>query len=199
MKRVSGDLGEGVYSASHQTSTRLRCCSFCASTFPTQARFSSPTARAHTEPMDDWNLARAAGLVRRALGPAGVRVVVVSPDETDGDSSRWSSVGLARCRTPSAGRRGSTSRRRASTSRPRSNGARGSASSPSIAVMGDGRNDVEMFRWAQAHGGEPWRWVRAPTSAPQAGCGIRALRRRRRRAPRALIARSGAAQARTGR
>ncbi len=76
-----------------------------------------------------------------------------STSRTSSTSCRGS--GSTRCRTRSDGRPGSTSRRRASTRAP---GSRSCATELGIdpahvLVIGDGRNDVGMFRWAREKGG----------------------------------------------
>lgn len=113
--------------------------------------------RLYTEHMDDWNLHRAARVSFEELSDQPVcRVVVVSPDETDEDFvelvgriglnkvsyavgwSAWLDIaphGVDKATALELVRDwlGIEPAR--------------------VLVMGDGRNDVGMFRWAQRHGG----------------------------------------------
>ena len=107
--------------------------------------------------MDDWNLVHARRVTFAELSAQPVcRVVVVSPDESDGDFlSLVDRIGLTQVSyavgwsawldIAPQGVDKSTALERVRT---------WLGIEPNrVLVMGDGRNDVEMFRWAQAHGG----------------------------------------------
>jgi len=113
--------------------------------------------RLYTEHMDDWNLARATRVAFDELGAQPVcRVVVVSPDETDEDFVELvARIGLNKVSyavgwsawldIAPQGVDKSTALEKVRTWL--------GVEPDRVLVMGDGRNDVGMFRWAQAHGG----------------------------------------------
>lgn len=113
--------------------------------------------RLYTEPMDDWNLVHARRVTFDELSAQPVcRVVVVSPDETDRDFvqlvSRIGLAGVAYAIGWSAwldiapeGVDKSTALEKVRTWL--------GIQPERVLVMGDGRNDVGMFRWAREHGG----------------------------------------------
>ena len=161
MKRVSGDLGEeSVYERFHvETFDPSEVLQLLREHLP-DAKYMvelADGARLYTEPMDDWNLVRARRVSFDELSAQPVcRVVVVSPDETDGDFlSLVERIGLTKVSyavgwsawldIAPQGVDKSTALERVRT---------WLGIEPNrVLVMGDGRNDVEMFRWAQAHGG----------------------------------------------
>ena len=113
--------------------------------------------RLYTEYMDEWNLVRARRVSFDELSAQPVcRVVVVSPDETDDDFvdlvSRIGLSGVSYAVGWSAwldiapqGVDKSTALEKVRTWL--------GIEPERVLVMGDGRNDVEMFRWAREHGG----------------------------------------------
>ncbi len=161
MRRVGGDFAEETrYERFHvETFDPTEVVDLLRAHLP-HAKYMVELAdgeRLYTERLDDWNLAHArrvdfAGLVAQPV----CRVVVVSPDETDEDflglvdriglhkvsyAVGWSawldiaphgvdkSTALERVRTWLG------------------------VESDRVLVMGDGRNDLGMFRWAREHGG----------------------------------------------
>ena len=161
MKRVSGDLGEeSVYERFHiETFDPAEVLQLLREHLP-DAKYMvelADGARLYTEPMDDWNLVRARRVSFDELSAQPVcRVVVVSPDETDGDFlSLVERIGLTKVSyavgwsawldIAPQGVDKSTALERVRTWL--------GIEPDRVLVMGDGRNDVEMFRWAQAHGG----------------------------------------------
>lgn len=114
-------------------------------------------ARLYTEYMDDWNLAQARRVSFDELSAQPVcRVVVVSPDDTDSDFvelvDRIGLSGVSYAIGWSAwldiapqGVDKSTALEKVRTWL--------GIEPERVLVMGDGRNDVEMFRWAREHGG----------------------------------------------
>lgn len=113
--------------------------------------------RLYTEHMDDWNLVRArrVGFAELVAQPV-CRVVVVSPDDTDEDFvDLVARIGLNKVSYAvgwSAWLDIAPQGVDKSTALERVRGWLGVAPER-VLVMGDGRNDVGMFRWAQAHGG----------------------------------------------
>ncbi|MCT9819830.1 HAD hydrolase family protein [Microbacterium sp. W1N] len=113
--------------------------------------------RLYTEHLDDWNLQRASRVSFDELSAQPVcRVVVVSPDETDGDFvDLVSRIGLNKVSYAvgwSAWLDIAPHGVDKSTALERVRAWLGVAPAD-VLVMGDGRNDVGMFRWAKAHGG----------------------------------------------
>lgn len=122
--------------------------------------------RLYTEALDDWNLLAADRVSFDGLSAQEVcRVVVVSPDETDQDFVELvSRIGLnevsyavgwsAWLDIAPQGVDKSTALER----------VRGwlDIDPPHVLVMGDGRNDVGMFRWAREHGGRAIAMAQGP-------------------------------------
>ena len=113
--------------------------------------------RLYTEFMDDWNLVHARRVEFAELVAQPVcRVVVVSPDDTDEDFvDLVARIGLNKVSYAvgwSAWLDIAPQGVDKSTALERVRGWLGIAPER-VLVMGDGRNDVGMFRWAQAHGG----------------------------------------------
>lgn len=113
--------------------------------------------RLYTEQMDDWNLAMARRVSFDELSAQPVcRVVVVSPDETDEDFVELvARIGLNKVSyavgwsawldIAPQGVDKSTALEKVRTWL--------GVEPERVLVMGDGRNDVGMFRWAREHGG----------------------------------------------
>lgn len=161
MKRAPGDLGEeSVYERFHvETFDPTAVLTLLREHLP-DAKYLVELAggeRLYTEYMDDWNLVRARRVSFDELSAQPVcRVVVVSPDETDDDFvdlvSRIGLSGVSYAVGWSAwldiapqGVDKSTALERVRTWL--------GIEPDRVLVMGDGRNDVEMFRWAREHGG----------------------------------------------
>lgn len=170
MKRLGGDLAE-----------ELRYERFHVETFdPTEVlhllREHLPGAnymveladgrRLYTDDMDDWNLVGAArvGFDELAAQPV-CRVVVVSPDETDEDFvDLVARIGLNKVSyavgwsawldIAPQGVDKSTALERVRTWL--------GVDPEHVLVMGDGRNDVGMFRWAREHGGRAIAMAQGP-------------------------------------
>ena len=161
MKRAPGDLGEeSVYERFHvETFDPTAVLTLLREHLP-DAKYLVELAggeRLYTEYMDDWNLVRARRVSFDELSAQPVcRVVVVSPDETDDDFvdlvSRIGLSGVSYAVGWSAwldiapqGVDKSTALEKVRTWL--------GIEPERVLVMGDGRNDVEMFRWAREHGG----------------------------------------------
>lgn len=113
--------------------------------------------RLYTEHMDDWNLTSATRVDFDELGAQPVcRVVVVSPDETDDDFLELvERIGLNKVSYAvgwSAWLDIAPQGVDKSTALEKVRSWLG-VEPERVLVMGDGRNDVGMFRWAQGHGG----------------------------------------------
>ena len=161
MKRAPGDLGEeSVYERFHvETFDPTAALTLLREHLP-DAKYLVELAggeRLYTEYMDDWNLVRARRVSFDELSAQPVcRVVVVSPDETDDDFvdlvARIGLSGVSYAVGWSAwldiapqGVDKSTALEKVRTWL--------GIEPERVLVMGDGRNDVEMFRWAREHGG----------------------------------------------
>lgn len=161
MKRVSGDLGEeSVYERFHvETFDPADVLAHLRDHLP-HAKYLvelADGARLYTEPMDDWNLVHARRVTFAELSAQPVcRVVVVSPDESDGDFlSLVDRIGLTQVSyavgwsawldIAPQGVDKSTALEKVRTWL--------GIPADRVLVMGDGRNDVRMFRWALEHGG----------------------------------------------
>lgn len=161
MKRAPGDLGEeSVYERFHvETFDPTAVLTLLREHLP-DAKYLVELAggeRLYTEYMDDWNLVRARRVSFDELSAQLVcRVVVVSPDETDDDFvdlvARIGLSGVSYAVGWSAwldiapqGVDKSTALEKVRTWL--------GIEPERVLVMGDGRNDVEMFRWAREHGG----------------------------------------------
>lgn len=161
MKRAPGDLGEeSVYERFHvETFDPTAVLTLLREHLP-DAKYLVELAggeRLYTEYMDDWNLVRARRVSFDELSAQPVcRVVVVSPDETDDDFvdlvARIGLSGVSYAVGWSAwldiapqGVDKSTALEKVRTWL--------GIEPERVLVMGDGRNDVEMFRWAREHGG----------------------------------------------
>jgi hydroxymethylpyrimidine pyrophosphatase-like HAD family hydrolase len=123
--------------------------------------------RLYTERLDDWNLAHARRVDFAELVAQPVcRVVVVSPDETDEDFlALVERIGLTKVSyavgwsawldIAPQGVDKSTALERVRTWL--------GVESDRVLVMGDGRNDLGMFRWALDHGGRAIAMGQGPT------------------------------------
>lgn len=122
--------------------------------------------RLYTEPMHDWNLAQAERVPFAELGAQPVcRVVVVSPDDSEEEFDRIvASMGLQHVSyaigwsawldiAPQGVDKG--------TALELVRGWLG-VDPEDVLVMGDGRNDVGMFRWALEHGGRAVAMAQGP-------------------------------------
>lgn len=161
MRRIGGDLGEeSVYE-------RFRIETFDPTEAVTLLREHLPEARymveltdgrrLYTEPIEDWNLTQAqrVGFDELVAQPV-CRVVVVSPEDTDGDFVQLvARIGLnevsyavgwsAWLDIAPQGVDKSTALERVRTWL--------GVDPDRVLVIGDGRNDLGMFRWALEHGG----------------------------------------------
>lgn len=161
MKRVGGDFADETrYERFHvETFDPAEVLDLLRTHLP-HARYMVELAdgeRLYTEHMDDWNLVHARRVSFDELRARPVcRVVVVSPDETDRDFvDLVARIGLnevsyavgwsAWLDIAPQGVDKSTALERVRTWL--------GVEPERVLVMGDGRNDVGMFRWAQAHGG----------------------------------------------
>lgn len=161
MKRVTGDLGEeSVYERFHvETFDPTDVLAHLRDHLP-HAKYLvelADGARLYTEPMDDWNLVHARRVTFAELSAQPVcRVVVVSPGESDGDFlSLVDRIGLTQVSyavgwsawldIAPQGVDKSTALEKVRTWL--------GIPADRVLVMGDGRNDVGMFRWALEHGG----------------------------------------------
>jgi len=161
MKRVGGDFAEeSRYERFHvETFDPTEVVELLRAHLP-HAKYMVELAdgeRLYTERLDDWNLANArrvdfAGLVAQPV----CRVVVVSPDETDEDFLELvGRIGLNKVSYAVGwsawldiaphGVDKSTALERVRTWL--------GVEPDRVLVMGDGRNDLGMFRWALEHGG----------------------------------------------
>ncbi|MBN9176495.1 MAG: HAD-IIB family hydrolase [Microbacterium sp.] len=161
MKRASGDLGEeSLYERFHvETFDPTEVLAHLRDHLP-RAKYMvelADGARLYTEPMDDWNLVHARRVTFAELSAQPVcRVVVVSPDESDEDFlSLVERIGLTKVSyavgwsawldIAPQGVDKSTALEKVRTWL--------GVPPERVLVMGDGRNDVGMFRWALEHGG----------------------------------------------
>ncbi|WP_431804333.1 HAD family hydrolase [Microbacterium sp. bgisy203] len=161
MKRVGGDLGEeSVYERFHvETFDPTEVLGLLRDHLP-HGRYLVELAdgqRLYTEPMDDWNLVHARRVTFEGLSAQPVcRVVVVSPEETDQDFlALVGRIGLSEVSyavgwsawldIAPEGVDKSTALERVRTWL--------GVPPERVLVMGDGRNDVGMFRWARENGG----------------------------------------------
>lgn len=134
-----------------------------------QARYMVELAdgqRLYTEPMDDWNLVHAKRVPFDALSAQPVcRVVVVAPEETDQDFLQLvERIGLSKVSYAvgwSAWLDIAPQGVDKSTALERVRVWLGVAPER-VLVMGDGRNDVGMFRWAREHGGRAIAMAQGP-------------------------------------
>lgn len=122
--------------------------------------------RLYTEEMDDWNLVAAKRVTFEELASQPVcRVVVVSPDDTDDDFvDLVARIGLNKVSyavgwsawldIAPQGVDKSTALERVRTLL--------GVEPENVLVMGDGRNDVGMFRWAREHGGRAIAMAQGP-------------------------------------
>ena len=161
MKRVGGPFGdESVYERFHvETFDPTEVVTLLREHLP-EARYMVELAdgrRLYTEHMDDWNLAHAqrVGFDELVAQPV-CRVVVVSPDDTDADFVELvSRIGLNKVSyavgwsawldIAPQGVDKSTALEKVRTWL--------GVEPERVLVMGDGRNDLGMFRWAREHGG----------------------------------------------
>ena len=173
---------------------RPRCSRCCASTCPTRSTWSScPTVTASTPSISsDWNLANAPPrAVRRAQRAAGV------PHRRR--LARRHRAGLRRARRAHRPQPGLVRRRLDGLARHRPAGRRQEHRRSNrvrewlgidpahVLVIGDGRNDVGMFRWALENGGRAVAMEQGPQEVRDAAGEITtsvAGRRRRGGAPR---------------
>lgn len=170
MKRIGGDFADETrYERFHiETFDPSEVLALLAEHLP-HARYlvELPDGeRLYTEPMDDWNLSRARRVPFADLAAQEVcRVVVVSPEETDADFvDLVARIGLnevsyavgwsAWLDIAPQGVDKSTALERVRTWL--------QIAPERVLVMGDGRNDVGMFRWAQAHGGRAIAMAQGP-------------------------------------
>ncbi|KXZ57549.1 Sugar phosphatase YidA [Microbacterium laevaniformans] len=161
MKRVGGDFAEeGRYERFHvETFDPSEVVDLLRAHLP-HGKYMVELAdgeRLYTERLDDWNLAHARRVDFAELVAQPVcRVVVVAPDETDGDFlALVERIGLTKVSyavgwsawldIAPQGVDKSTALERVRTWL--------GVESERVLVMGDGRNDLGMFRWALDHGG----------------------------------------------
>ncbi|GAA4071061.1 HAD family hydrolase [Microbacterium laevaniformans] len=161
MKRVGGDFAEeGRYERFHvETFDPSEVVDLLRAHLP-HAKYMVELAdgeRLYTERLDDWNLAHARRVDFAELVAQPVcRVVVVAPDETDEDFlALVERIGLTEVSyavgwsawldIAPQGVDKSTALERVRTWL--------GVESERVLVMGDGRNDLGMFRWALDHGG----------------------------------------------
>lgn len=161
MKRVGGDFAEeGRYERFHvETFDPSEVVDLLRAHLP-HAKYMVELAdgeRLYTERLDDWNLAHARRVDFAELVAQPVcRVVVVAPDETDEDFlALVERIGLTKVSyavgwsawldIAPQGVDKSTALERVRTWL--------GVGSERVLVMGDGRNDLGMFRWALDHGG----------------------------------------------
>ncbi|TGY38653.1 HAD-IIB family hydrolase [Microbacterium laevaniformans] len=161
MKRVGGDFAEeGRYERFHvETFDPSEVVDLLRAHLP-HAKYMVELAdgeRLYTERLDDWNLAHARRVDFAELVAQPVcRVVVVAPDETDEDFlALVERIGLTKVSyavgwsawldVAPQGVDKSTVLERVRTWL--------GVESERVLVMGDGRNDLGMFRWALDHGG----------------------------------------------
>lgn len=161
MKRLGGDFAEEVQYERFlvETFDPTEVLELLRDHLP-QARYMVELAdgeRLYTEPLDDWNLARArrVGFAELSAQPV-CRVVVVSPDESNADFlDLVERIGLNKVSyavgwsawldIAPQGVDKSTALEKVRTWL--------GVEPDRVLVMGDGRNDVGMFRWAREHGG----------------------------------------------
>jgi len=161
MKRIDGDLAEELAYERFRVETfdPTEVLQLLREHLP-QANYMVELAdgrRLYTDDMDDWNLLAANRVPFAQLSAAPVcRVVVVSPDETDDDFLELvARIGLTEVSyavgwsawldIAPEGVDKSTALERVRTLL--------GIDPAHVLVMGDGRNDVGMFRWAREHGG----------------------------------------------
>ncbi len=161
MRRIDGDLADEVaYERFHvETFDPAEVIGLLRTHLPA-ANYMVELAdgmRLYTEAMDDWNLTQARRVSFEELAAQPVcRVVVVSPEETDQDFVELvSRIGLNKVSyavgwsawldIAPQGVDKSTALEKVRTWL--------EVEPEQVLVMGDGRNDVGMFRWALEHGG----------------------------------------------
>lgn len=170
MKRIGGDFGDEVaYERFHvETFDPAEVIGLLRTHLP-DARYMVELAdgrRLYTEAMDDWNLSQAKRVSFEELAAQPVcRVVVVSPDETDQDFVELvGRIGLNKVSyavgwsawldIAPQGVDKSTALEKVRTWL--------DVPPDRVLVMGDGRNDVGMFRWAREHGGRAIAMAQGP-------------------------------------
>ncbi|WP_336630920.1 MULTISPECIES: HAD family hydrolase [unclassified Microbacterium] len=170
MRRVGGDLAEeSVYERFHvETFDPTEVVGLLREHLP-HAKYMVELAdgeRLYTEQLDDWNLAHARRVGFEDLVAQPVcRVVVVAPDETDQDFVELvARIGLNKVSyavgwsawldIAPQGVDKSTALERVRTWL--------DVEPTRVLVMGDGRNDVGMFRWALEHGGRAIAMAQGP-------------------------------------
>lgn len=161
MKRIAGDFAEEVaYERFHvETFDPTEVLTLLRDHLP-EARYMvelTDGERLYTEQLEDWNLAQARRVSFAELSAQPVcRVVVVSPDDTDQDFvDLVGRIGLNKVSyavgwsawldIAPQGVDKSTALEKVRTWL--------GIPAERVLVMGDGRNDVGMFRWALEHGG----------------------------------------------
>lgn len=170
MKRAGGDLAdELVYERFHiETFDPTEVLHLLREHLP-DAHYMVELAdgrRLYTEEMDDWNLVAAHRVPFSELSAQPVcRVVVVSPDETDADFvDLVGRIGLNKVSYAvgwSAWLDIAPQGVDKSTALERVRVWLG-VDPAHVLVMGDGRNDVGMFRWAREHGGRAIAMAQGP-------------------------------------
>jgi Cof subfamily protein (haloacid dehalogenase superfamily) len=170
MKRIEGDLSEELqYERFHvETFDATEVLRLLREHLP-DARYMVELAdgrRLYTEQMEDWNLVAAARVPFEQLSAQPVcRVVVVSPEDTDEDFvDLVARIGLNKVSyavgwsawldIAPQGVDKSTALERVRTLL--------GVEPENVLVMGDGRNDVGMFRWAREHGGRAIAMAQGP-------------------------------------
>lgn len=170
MKRIAGDFADEVrYERFHvETFDPAEVLHLLREHLP-EARYMVELPdgrRLYTEQLDDWNLQNARRVPFEELSASPVcRVVVVSPEDTDEDfvdlvariglnkvsySVGWSAwLDIA-----PQGVDKSTALEKVRVWL--------EVDPPHVLVMGDGRNDVGMFRWAREHGGRAIAMAQGP-------------------------------------
>ncbi len=170
MKRLGGDLAEeSQYERFHvETFDAAEVLRLLREHLP-DAKYMVELAdgrRLYTEEMEDWNLVAATRVPFEALSAQPVcRVVVVSPDDTDEDFvDLVARIGLNKVSyavgwsawldIAPQGVDKSTALERVRLLL--------DVAPENVLVMGDGRNDVGMFRWAREHGGRAIAMAQGP-------------------------------------
>ncbi len=170
MKKVGGDFGDETrYERFHvETFDPTEVLHLLRAHLP-DARYMVELAdgrRLYTDYLDDWNLSRAARVAFDELTARPVcRVVVVSPDDTDEDFvDLVGRIGLNKVSYAvgwSAWLDIAPHGVDKSTALERVRVWLG-VEPENVLVMGDGRNDVGMFRWAREHGGRAIAMAQGP-------------------------------------
>lgn len=170
MKRIAGDFGDEVrYERFHvETFDPAEVLQLLREHLP-EARYMVELPdgrRLYTEQLDDWNLQNARRVPFAELASSPVcRVVVVSPDDTDADFvDLVARIGLNKVSyavgwsawldIAPQGVDKSTALEKVRVWL--------DVDPPHVLVMGDGRNDVGMFRWAREHGGRAIAMAQGP-------------------------------------